>query len=69
MKTLQMIWRDATTGRSRRVILRDPKDDLTSEQVQNVMSQLKEKHMVPDSYDVDQASVIDRTTNELFNLI
>ncbi|MCD6252943.1 MAG: DUF2922 domain-containing protein [Thermotogae bacterium] len=68
-KVLNLVFRDTTAGRSRRVTVPEPRTDLTADEVQNAMNSLKAKNVVPASFEVDQATIVDRVSNELFNLI
>jgi len=69
METLNMRWYNSTEGRSRGITLRSPIDTLTSTDVQNVMDSLVSLKVIPADYSTDYASIINKTTNELFNLI
>ncbi|MBO8166393.1 MAG: hypothetical protein DRP32_01585 [Thermotogae bacterium] len=69
MKTLNMRWYDSAQGKSKGLVLRSPKDGLTQAEVQNVMDALVTLKVIPSNYATDYASVIDKATNELFNLI
>jgi hypothetical protein len=69
METLSMRWYNITEGRSRGITLRSPLDTLTATDVQNVMNTLVTLKVIPAGYSTDYASIINRTSNELFNLI
>lgn len=68
MKTLNMSFRNAD-GRVRRLSLPEPKDSLTSTEVQDVMNFIAMNGIFGDFNVVDQAVVVDRQTNTLFDLI
>ncbi|OAA25172.1 DUF2922 domain-containing protein [Kosmotoga sp. DU53] len=69
MQTLNMRWYDAAQGKSKGIVLRSPRTDLTQTEVQAVMDNLVALKVIPSNYVTDYASIIDRTSNELFNLI
>lgn len=69
MQTLNMRWYDEAEGKSRGIVLRSPRTDLTQAEVQTVMDNLVALKVIPLNYVTDYASIIDRTSNELFNLI
>ncbi|HEW91705.1 MAG TPA: DUF2922 domain-containing protein [Thermotogaceae bacterium] len=68
MKTLSMSFRN-NEGRVRRLSLPEPKDTLTAAEVQDVMNYMAMNGVFDDFNVVDQAVVIDRQTNTLFDLI
>lgn len=68
MKTLSMSLRNSE-GRVRRLSLPEPKDSITSAEVQDVMNFIAMNGILDDFNVVDQAVIIDRQTNTLFDLI
>jgi len=68
VKTLSMSFRNSE-GRSRRLNLLEPKDEITAEEVQDVMNFVAMNGLFDEYNVVDQAVVIDRQTNILFDLI
>jgi len=68
VKTLSMSFRNSE-GRSRRLNLLEPKDGITSTEVQDVMNFVAMNGLFDEYNVVDQAVVIDRQTNILFDLI
>ncbi|HCZ06685.1 MAG TPA: DUF2922 domain-containing protein [Thermotogae bacterium] len=68
-KVLNLVFRDSAAGRSRRITVSEPRTDLTATEVQNAMNALKSKNAVAASYEVDQATIVDRVSNELFDLL
>jgi len=68
VKTLSMSFRNSE-GRSRRLNLLEPKDGITSTEVQDVMNFVAMNGLLDEYNVVDQAVVIDRQTNTLFDLI
>ena len=69
MKRLFMDFVDPATGDRRRIILNSPKDGITSEEVQNVMENLIVYKVIPSSFQVDRAAIVETNTNEFFDLI
>ncbi|HRV02909.1 MAG TPA: DUF2922 family protein [Mesotoga sp.] len=49
--------------------MKEPKETLTQAEVETVMGNLVTLKVIPSSYAVDYAAVIDTQKNELFNLI
>ena len=71
MVTLNMRWYDsaAETSKSRGIVIRSTKAVLSNAEVQTVMDNLITLKAIPSNYETDYASVIDKQTDELFNLI
>ncbi len=74
VKYLSMKFVASSDDSSKIIRLAQPKDDLTQEEVQNFMNSVVSGSLLYTSKgslcdQVDSASVIDRTNNELFNLI
>ena len=67
MKRLAMSFR-TSDGRTRTFYLNDPVDNLSADDVQNLMNAMLGV-IVPSDWQVDRAAVIDTNTNELFDLI
>ncbi|WP_456399311.1 DUF2922 domain-containing protein [Mesoaciditoga sp.] len=73
-KYLSMKFVASSDNSSKIIRLSDPRDDLTSSDVQNFMNSVVSSNLLYTSKGsicdkVDSASVIDRSNNELFNLI
>ncbi|WP_036226415.1 DUF2922 domain-containing protein [Mesoaciditoga lauensis] len=73
-KYLSMKFVASSDGSSKIIRLADPRDDLTATDVQNFMSSVLSSNLLYTSKgalcdQVDSANIIDRSNNELFNLI
>jgi hypothetical protein len=69
MKNLSVRWYDSTAKKSKGFYIKEPKETLTQSEVETVMGNLITLKVIPSSYAVDYAAVIDTQKNELFNLI
>jgi len=69
MKRLFMDFVNPETGDRRRITLNSPKENLTAEEVQNVMEDLIAYKVIPLSFQIDRAAIVETNTNEFFDLI
>ncbi|AEX85644.1 hypothetical protein XO10_06080 [Marinitoga sp. 1135] len=67
-KKLRMSFVNSTDGKRKTIYLNDPKADLTDTEVQNAMDSFVGV-FIPSGYEKDSATIVDTTTNELFDLI
>lgn len=69
MKRLYLDFVNQAEGKVRRIVVPNPADDLTSEQVSEAMDMLIALGAVPAGYVKDRAAIVETNTNEFFNLI
>lgn len=69
MKRLVMTFYSELENKRRRIVLNEPKDDLTPEQIMNAMQTLISSKVLDPSYAVERATVVETNTNEFFDLI
>ncbi|WGS63904.1 DUF2922 domain-containing protein [Marinitoga aeolica] len=67
-KKLRMSFVNTVDGKRKTIYLNDPKPDLTDTEVQNAMDSFIGV-IVPTGYEKDNATIVDTTSNELFDLI
>ncbi|MBM7560239.1 DUF2922 domain-containing protein [Marinitoga litoralis] len=67
-KKLRMTFVNTVDGKRKTIYLNDPRVDLTSTEVQSAMDSFVGV-LVPAGYEKDNATIVDTTSNELFDLI
>jgi len=69
MKRLFLDFVNQTDGKRRRIVIPNPKETLTGEQVSQAMDSMISLGVVPQGYVKDRAAIVETSTNEFFNLI
>ncbi len=69
MKRLLLDFVNTADGKRKRIVVPEPKEDLTAEFVGQLMDQLIQHKALPDGYVKDRAAIIETNTNEFFNLL
>ena len=69
MKRLFLDFVNQTDGKRRRIVIPNPKETLTAEQVSQAMDSMISLGVVPEGYVKDRAAIVETSTNEFFNLI
>ncbi|KAF2955568.1 DUF2922 domain-containing protein [Marinitoga sp. 38H-ov] len=67
-KKLRMTFVNTVDGKRKTIYLNDPRVGLTSTEVQSAMDSFVGV-LVPVGYEKDNATIVDTTSNELFDLI
>ncbi len=68
MRRLRMKFYDPTLGKSKTISVDGVLDTLTQEEIEPIMQSLVGV-LVPATAQVDEAQIVETTTNEVFNLI
>ncbi|ACM22197.1 DUF2922 domain-containing protein [Thermotoga neapolitana] len=68
MKRLYLDFYNETENKRRRIIVNDPVEGLTAEQVQSAMQTLLDSKVL-EGYAIDRAVVVETSSNEFFDLI
>lgn len=69
MKRLFLDFVNQTDGKRRRIVIPNPKETLTGEQVSQAMDSMISLGVVPQGFVKDRAAIVETNTNEFFNLI
>ena len=69
MKRLFLDFVNQTDGKRRRIVIPNPKETLTGEQVSQAMDSMISLGVVPEGFVKDRAAIVETSTNEFFNLI
>jgi len=69
MKRLFLDFVNQTDGKRRRIVIPNPKETLTGEQVSQAMDSMISLGVVPQGFVKDRAAIVETSTNEFFNLI
>ncbi|PLV56761.1 DUF2922 domain-containing protein [Thermotoga sp. SG1] len=68
MKRLYLDFYNETENRRKRIIVNDPVEGLTAEQVQSAMQTLLDSKVL-EGYAIDRAVIVETNSNEFFDLI
>jgi hypothetical protein len=68
MLTLNVRWYNDTEKRSRSLILREPKPELSAAEVEAAMDSLAALKLVATGFVTDRAAYVDRTSEVLFSV-
>ncbi|MCS7175979.1 DUF2922 domain-containing protein [Pseudothermotoga sp.] len=69
MKRLFLDFVNQADGKRRRIVVPNPKTNLTSQQLSQAMDMLISLGAVPTGYVKDRAAIVQTNTNEFFNLL
>ncbi len=69
MKRLLLDFVNTADGKRRRIVVPEPKDDLTAEFVGQVMDSLIQQKALPSGFVKDRAAIVETNTDEFFNLL
>ncbi len=68
MLTLNIRWYNDTENKSRSLIIRDPKPELTAAEVEATMDSIAALKLVLPGFVTDRAAYVDRTSEVLFSV-
>ena len=68
MLTLNIRWYNETEKKSRSMIIREPKPELTAAEVEAAMDSLATLKLVAPGFVTDRAAYVDRTSEVLFSV-